>query len=115
VQARLIERYVVWAGHTAGGTLPPEDVLAGVLRAERLRTAADLPPLEPDETLVLVPPQWIGDWESGYRLAPGYQHLWRVPLAALRPPPDPPLHQPYRPAELPLTARGPSLRRPPRT
>lgn len=107
----IITRYLLWPGHDAGGTLPPEDVLVGVLAGDAWTLPPDWPPLEPGETLVYVPPQWIGDWQTGRRLAPGYQHVWRVPLAALRPLPPHPHTSPYRPDALPDTATGPTVRR----
>jgi hypothetical protein len=67
----IIVRYLCWPGHDAGGTLPPEDVLAGILAVGTWPLPVGWPPLDPEETLVYVPPQWIGDWETGHRLAPG--------------------------------------------
>jgi hypothetical protein len=107
-----IARYVRWVGHDAGGALAPQDVAAGILHRGAWHLPGDAPPLAADEVLVLVPPQWIGDWENGYPLAPGYQHIWRVPIARLQPLPQPPLHGPYRPDELPPSATGPSRRLP---
>ena len=106
----VVARYVRWIGHDAGGTLPSLDVAAGILAASAWLPPTDWPPLAPGEALVLVPPQWIGDWETGSVLPPGYQHVWRVPLDRLAPPPDPPLSTPYRPTKLPPSACGPSLR-----
>ena len=106
----IIVRYLLWPGHDAGGTLPPEDVLAGVLARDAWPLPGNWPPLAPGETLVYVPPQWIGDWQTGHRLAPSYQHVWRVPLASLRPLPPSPRVGPYHPATLPESATGPSAR-----
>jgi hypothetical protein len=103
---KTIERYVLWPAHDAGGTLPPIDVVAAVV-AWRLLPGADETPAAGD-VCVFVPPQWLGDWDSGCKLAPAYQHLWRVSSDALRALPDPPLHTPYRPDELPPSACGPS-------
>lgn len=107
----MIVRYARWPQHDAGGTLPAEDVLAGVLADGAWIMPASWPPLAPDEALVYIPPQWIGDWQTGHRLAPGYQHVWRVPRAALRPLPRRPRFGPYRPATLPDSAIGPLPRR----
>ncbi len=74
---RIFE-YVLWRGHDCDGTMPALDVLAGVL-------AASTPMLADDEVMVVVPPQWLGDWAEGVRLAPCYQHLWRVSLSHLYP------------------------------
>ncbi len=101
----IIQRYALWPGHDAGGTLPPVDVLVAVVGLESVRSA-DVPPMR--QLVVYVPPQWIGDWESGYKLAPAYQHLWSVAPDALRSVPDPPRYAPYRPDELPPAASGPS-------
>ena len=106
-------RYLHWPGHDAGGAFPAEDVLVGILADGVWRLPPNWPPLEPGETLVYVPPQWIGDWESGHRLAPCYQHVWRVPLASLCPlPSQPPGSRvgPYRPSALPPSAIGPTAR-----
>ena len=116
----IITEYLYWPSHDTGGVLPPEDVLVGVLTDDAWRLPPDWAPLEPDETLVYVPPQWIGDWETGHRLAPGYQHVWRVPRASLRAlcplcpslsscPPSPRIG-PYRPSALPPSATGPTAR-----
>ncbi len=111
----IITHYLRWPGHDAGGALPPEDVLVGVLANGAWPLPPNWAPLEPGETLVYVPPQWIGDWETGHRLAPGYQHVWRVPRASLSPL-CPPLSQscprfgPYRPSILPPSATGPTAR-----
>lgn len=107
----IIARSVCWIGHDAGGTLPPLDVVAGVLVA-----GVSLPPtaaesLREDEVLVVVPPQWVGDWTTGHRLAPGYQHVWRAPISRLHPLPAVPHVGPYRPAVLPISATGPRTRR----
>ncbi len=107
-----IARYVRWLGHDAAGTLAPVDVAAAVLHPDAWRLPADWPPLGPDEALVLVPPQWVGGWEDGHPLAPGYQHIWRAPLERLAAPLDPVAFGPYRPDELPPTATGPSRRNP---
>jgi hypothetical protein len=106
----IITQYVRWPGHDAGGALPPEDVLVGILADDAWQLPPTWPPLEPDETLVYVPPQWIGDWETGHRLAPGYQHVWRVPRASLCPPLSRPSFGPYRPSALPRSATGPTSR-----
>lgn len=108
----VIARYARWPGHDAGGALPVEDVLVGVLAEGAWSLPAGWPPLEPGEALVYIPPQWIGDWQTGHRLAPGYQHIWRVPRAALRPLPRRSRFGPYRPAALPASATGPLPRRP---
>jgi len=106
----IISRYTRWLGQDAGGTLLAEDVLVGILN----EGVWPLPPswllLEPGEMLVYVPPQWIGDWETGHRLAPGYQHVWRVPLASLCPATCQPLLGPYRPSIRPPSATGPIAR-----
>src|SRR5579885_1253465 len=81
----IITRYVPWVGHDAGGTLPPLDVVAGIVRPGAWRLPQDWPPLTAGEALVFVPPQWIGDWETGHALAPAYHYLWRVSHAELRP------------------------------
>ena len=106
----IITRYLCWPGHDAGGTLPPEDVLVGLLARGCWHLPPSWPPLAPGETLVVVPPQWIGDWETGHRLAPAYQYVWRVPLASLCPPLAHPRFGPYRPSTLPLSATGPTAR-----
>ena len=109
----IITQYLRWLGHDAGGALPPDDVLVGVLADDVWQLPPNWPPLEPGETLVYVPPQWIGDWETGHRLAPGYQHIWRVPCASLCPlcpPLSHPRHGPYRPSALPPSATGPTAR-----
>lgn len=106
----IITHYLLWPGHDAGGALPPEDVLVGILTSGSWQLPPSWPPLEPGETLVCVPPQWIGDWETGHRLAPGYQYVWRVPLASLCPPLSRPLLGPYRPSTLPPSATGPIAR-----
>ena len=103
----IVSRYVWWPEHDAGGLLPPVDVLAGVLAPAMWRVPPSWPPLAADEALVYVPPQWIGDWEHGHALAPGYQHVWRVAVAALLPLSSAPRTAPYRPATLPETATGP--------
>ncbi|HEX8033870.1 MAG TPA: hypothetical protein VF510_08485 [Ktedonobacterales bacterium] len=103
----VIVRYVYWTSHDAGGTLPPVDVVAGVLTRAAWRPLATWQPLEEHETLVIVPPQWIGDWESGRPLAPGYQHVWRVAVDRLASLPDTPRYGPYRPPTLPESATGP--------
>lgn len=112
----IITQYQRWLGHDAGGALPPEDVVVGILTDGVWRLPPSWPPLVPGEALVYVPPQWIGDWESGHRLAPGYQHVWRVPRASLCPlcppqsPQSRPLLGPYRPSALPPSATGPTTR-----
>ncbi|HEY7343493.1 MAG TPA: hypothetical protein VH591_21670 [Ktedonobacterales bacterium] len=106
----IITHYLTWPGHDAGGALPPEDVLVGILTDDAWQMPPTWPPLEPGETLVYVPPQWIGDWETGHRLAPGYQHVWRVPRASLCPPLSSPRFGPYRPGALPPSATGPAAR-----
>lgn len=103
----IITRYVCWVGHDAGGMLPPVDVVAGILAPGVCPSLPAAPCDDDDELLVVVPPQWIGDWTTGYRLAPGYQHVWRVPASRLRPRPATPRFGPYRPAVLPVTASGP--------
>lgn len=103
----IIVRYVHWTGHDAGGTLPPVDVVAGVLTRSAWRPLATWAPLGQHETLVVVPPQWIGDWEQGGPLAPGYQHVWRVTLDRLEPLPETPRYDSYRPPALPDSACGP--------
>jgi hypothetical protein len=101
----IISRYVRWTGHDAGGTLPPANVVAGVLSAtERIRFGFDGTSAQHAE-VVYVPPQWMGDWDDGHRLAPGYQHVWLAPRDALRPITEP-LGHPYRPVELPPAATG---------
>jgi hypothetical protein len=102
----IIERYVLWRGHDAGGMLPPVDVLAGVMKDADARRLEGGTRKDEGDTLVFVPPQWIGDWETGFRLAPAYQHVWRAPGQQLVALPDPPRDAPYRPAELPPAARG---------
>lgn len=109
----IIKQYLRWPGHDAGGTLQPEDVLVGILTNDAWHLPSSWPPLAPGEMLVYVPPQWIGDWETGHRLAPGYQHVWRVPrasLCSLCPPQSRPLLGPYRPNTLPPSATGPIAR-----
>lgn len=106
----IITQYLRWLGHDAGGALPPEDVLVGVLTDDVWQLPPSWPPLAPSETLVYVPPQWIGDWETGHRLAPGYQHVWRVPRASLCPPLSRPRFGSYRPSSLPPSATGPTAR-----
>lgn len=106
----IIRRYVRWVGHDAGGTLPPLTVSAGVIADVCAR--GEVAPA--GEALVFVPAQWIGDWEMGRPLPPGYQYLWRAPARALLPAADVPPDAPYRPAELPPTARGLGFKRPPR-
>lgn len=103
----VIARYVRWLGHDAEGHLPPVDVLAGILASDTRRIPSAWPPLRSDEALVIVPPQWIGDWESGYPLPPGYQYIWRVAVARLQSLPPQPMHTPYRPPALPASASGP--------
>lgn len=104
---RLIVATRCWTEHDADGMLPPVDVLVGVLARDAARLARWWADVAPEEALVLVPPQWIGDWESGHALAPGYQHIWRVPLVRLHPVPRDIPHGPYRPATLPASATGP--------
>jgi len=105
-----IRDYVLWRGHDCDGAMPPVDVLAGVLPASA--RPAQAPRLEEDEVLVVVPPQWLGDWADGARLAPCYQHVWRVSLRRLDPLPAVPTGPPYRPATLPPSASGTSSRWP---
>jgi hypothetical protein len=108
-----ILRRVRWHRHDANGTLPPESVRAGVLRADAPQIPDRLLPLGVDEVIVLVPPQWIGDWNDGHALAPAYQQLWRVARSELD---DGPMDEtpcpPYRPESLPLSATGPRPSRP---
>ena len=106
----IITQYLRWPGHDAGGALPPEDVVVGILTDDAWPLPPSWLPLEPGETLVYVPPQWIGDWETGHRLAPGYQHVWRVPRASLCPPQTCSRVGPYRPSILPPSATGPTAR-----
>lgn len=106
----IIRRYVRFMGHDAGGTLPPLTVCAGLICDGRARGEAAP---GPSEVLVFVPPQWVGDWEAGRALPAGYQYVWRAPAGALLPADDLAPDGPYRPAELPPTACGPSFRRPP--
>jgi hypothetical protein len=103
----IITRYVCWRGHDAGGALPSVDALAGVIAPGAWKPPASWTSLAEDVTLVYVPPQWIGDWETGHRLAPGYQHVWLAPRADLHPLPPEPANSPYRPATLPNIATGP--------
>lgn len=120
----IIRGYVYWRGHDAGGTLPPVDVLAGLLAedaaregmaaAARCERAARSDGADTDEELLVqVPPQWLGDWETGFPLAPGYQYIWRVPRDRLSPLDGAPRSMPYRPLELPPAATGarPGFRR----
>src|SRR5262249_48692777 len=97
----------------AGGTLPPVDVLAGLLAQDAARggvaLARDAARAEEEDLLVHVPPQWLGDWETGHPLAPGYQYLWRGPPARLGPLDGVPRSTPYRPLELPPAATGARL------
>lgn len=106
----IVRRYVRWVGHDAGGMLPPLTVCAGVLADEGARVVEER---RPGEALVLVPPQWVGDWETGRPLPVGYQYLWRAPEGALLPTADMPPDDPYRPLKLPPAACGPSFKRPP--
>jgi hypothetical protein len=103
----IITRYVLWIGHDAGGTLPPLDVVAGILEPYAQRVPAWWPPLSQSESLILVPAQWIGDWETGHTLAPAYQYPWRVQQRYLRLLPCIPQSTPYRPHRLPASATGP--------
>jgi hypothetical protein len=103
---KTIERYVLWPAHDAGGTLPPVDVVAAIVPWRLLPGVQEAQPA--GEVCIFVPPQWLGDWDSGCKLAPAYQHLWRVPSDILRALPDPPPHTSYRPDELPPSACGPS-------
>lgn len=112
----IITRYVCWCGHDAGGTLPPVDVVAGILAPGACPSLPGVPcddddDDDDDELLVVVPPQWVGDWTTGHRLAPGYQHVWRVPASRLRPLPATPRFGSYRPAVLPVSATGPKRAR----
>jgi hypothetical protein len=107
----IVIRYMLWIGHDAEGTLPPLDVVAGIVKTQATRLPTWWPPLGPDEILVLVPAQWIGEWESGHSLAPAYQHLWRAPQADLHALPSTPTHISYRPNRLPESASGPRLSR----
>jgi hypothetical protein len=103
----IITHYMLWIGHDAGGTLPPLDVVAGILEPDVRRLPAWWPPLGQSESVVLVPAQWIGDWESGHSLAPAYQYLWRVRHRELRSLPCLPHGTLYRPQRLPASATGP--------
>ena len=103
----IVTRFVRWTGHDAAGTLPPLDVVAGIVRSDVRRVLEWWPPLGPDESLVLVPPQWIGDWENGHTLAPAYQYLWYAPMARLSFLSGIPEGTPYRPDRLPPSATGP--------
>jgi hypothetical protein len=103
----IITHYVRWIGHDAAGTLPAVDVVAGVVRPGAWRLPAWWSPLSPDEALVLVPSQWIGEWEGGHRLAPAYQYLWRVRASQLHPQFGSSIHESYRPGRLPESASGP--------
>ena len=103
----IITHYVLWKGHDAAGTLPPVDVVAGIVRPGAWRMPAWWPPLAAGETVVFVPAQWIGDWDSGHTLAPAYQYLWRVSVERLHALSLPPGHSSYRPESLPETAAGP--------
>ncbi|HEU5438712.1 MAG TPA: hypothetical protein VFU88_05440 [Ktedonobacterales bacterium] len=107
----IIARYVRWLGHDAGGSLPPVDVLAGLLAEGSGRSANDGRADSSGGVLVFVPPQWLGDWESGHPLPPGYQYVWRAPRACLQPLDGPPRSSPYRPPALPPAAIGSSTRR----
>lgn len=106
----IVISYVCWAGHDAAGTLPPLDVVAGILRPDALRLPAWWSPPGPDEITVYVPAQWIGDWETGHTLAPAYQYLWRAPRSQLHSPVGLPQNRSYRPDRLPDSAIGPRLR-----
>jgi hypothetical protein len=103
----VITHYVLWIGHDAGGTLPPLDVVAGIVEPDAQRVPAWWPPLGQGESVILVPAQWIGDWETGHTLAPAYQYLWRVQHRDLRSLPCIPRCMPYRPQRLPEAATGP--------
>ncbi|PWT76914.1 MAG: hypothetical protein C5B60_03545 [Chloroflexi bacterium] len=103
----IITHYVLWIGHDAGGTLPRLDVVAGILESDARRVPAWWSPLCHSESLVLVPAQWIGDWETGHTLAPAYQYLWRVQNRDLHSLPCSPRGTPYRPDRLPEAATGP--------
>ena|SRR5215475_5202403 len=103
----IITRYVRWIGHDAAGTLPPIDVVAGIVRPGAWRMPVWWPPLAADEAVVFVPTQWIGEWDTGHTLAPAYQYLWRVSLERLQALTGSPRHMPYRPERLPETASGP--------
>lgn len=106
-QMGIYRGYVYWRGHDAGGMLPPVDVLAGLLADDAARASAECAARGEDEALLVhVPPQWLGDWETGHPLAPGYQYIWRVPRDRLSPLDDAPHSTPYRPPELPLAATG---------
>jgi hypothetical protein len=103
----IITHYVLWIGHDAAGTLPPVDVVAGVVRPGSRRLPVWWPPVAADETVVFVPAQWIGEWDDGYTLAPAYQYLWRVSMERLQTISSSTGHSPYRPERLPETAAGP--------
>lgn len=108
----IIARYVRWLGHNAGGSLPPVDVLAGLLAEDSGRSAADGSAVDTSgDVLVFVPPQWLGDWDTGHPLPPGYQYVWRAPRTSLQPLDGPPRSSPYRPPALPPAAIGSSSTR----
>ncbi len=98
--------YVYWRGHDAGGTLPPVDVLAGLLAEDVAQARPGQVAPREGEMLVHVPPQWYGDWEPGHPLAPGYQYIWSAPREQLTPLDGSPRSMPYRPLELPPAATG---------
>jgi hypothetical protein len=103
----IMTEYVLWVGHDAAGTLPPVDVVAGIVRPGSWRMPAWWSPPAADEAVVFVPAQWIGEWDSGHTLAPAYQYLWRVSSEQLHTLSSTPRHSPYRPERLPETAAGP--------
>lgn len=107
-----IMRRVRWVGHDAEGEARPETVCAGVLSVGSRHVPPHLLPLDSNEVIVIVPPQWIGDWEDGHPLAPVYQHVWRVAVSALERLPDEPEYWSYRPEALPASATGPRPTRP---
>lgn len=107
----IFRGYVYWRGHDAGGTLPPVDVLAGLLADDAAHTRPGLAAPREGELLVHVPPQWYGDWETGHPLAPGYQYIWSAPRERLTPLDGSPRSTPYRPPVLPPSATGTSVRR----
>jgi hypothetical protein len=105
-QMGIFRGYVYWRGHDAGGTLPPVDVLAGLLAEDAAHARPGMAAPREGELLVHVPPQWHGDWETGHPLAPGYQYIWSAPRNRLVPIDGTACSLPYRPLELPPSATG---------